>query len=116
MSLKLEFCPDLADTFFDPDEFGSVREFLILEDGFEKRFTTICVWDTETLKTRTVVQQQGVFLGTVLCFIHKNLFKVEPKPEQIIYSPVSPFRIAWRVVDITDAEECFEIYLDKVIA
>src|SRR6267142_640882 len=116
MSLKLQFCPDLTDTFFDIEEFGMTREFAFLEDGFEKIVTTNVVWDTETLKTRPIVQQQGVFLGTVLCFIHKNIFKVEPKPEQIIYSPCRPFRIAWRIVDITDAEECYELYLDKVIA
>jgi hypothetical protein len=116
MSLKLEFCPDLADTFFEVEEFGDVREFAILEDGFEKVFTTSCVWDTETLKTRPVVQQQGLFMGSVLCFMHKNCFRTEPKPEQIIYSPVTPFRIGWRVVDITDAEQCYELYLDKLIA
>ena len=116
MSLKLEFCRDLADTFFNPDELGCVRSFLIVEDGVEKTFSTACVWDTETLKSRVIVQQQGLFLGSVLCFLHKNLFKSEPKPEQIIYSPVTPFRIGWRVVDITDAEECYELYLDKLIA
>jgi hypothetical protein len=116
MSLKLEFCPDLDQTFFNVDEFGSRREFAIVEDGVEKIFWADCVWDTESLKVRPIVQQQGLFLGSVLCFIHKNLFKVEPKPEQIIYSPATPFRIGWRVVDITDAEECYELYLDKFIA
>ena len=116
MSLKLEFCPDLDKVFFNPDEFGSVREFMFIEDGEEKIVTTKVVWDTEALKVRTIVQQQGIFLGTVLCFIHKNIFKVEPKPEQIIYSPCRPFRIGWRIVDITDAEECYELYLDKLIA
>ena len=57
-----------------------------------------------------------MFLGSVLCILHKNLFMVEPKPDQIIYSPVTPFRIAWRVLDITDAEEAYELYLDKFIA
>lgn len=116
MSLKLEFCPDLADTFFNPDEFGEVREFAFIEDGLEKIVSTKVVWDTETLKSRVVVQQQGLFMGTVLCFIHKNIFKVEPKPEQIIYSPCQPFKIGWRIVDITDAEQCYELYLDKLIA
>lgn len=116
MSLKLEFCPDLADTFFNVDEFGERREFQFIEDGVEKRVWTNVVWDTETLKSRLVVQQQGLFLGTVLCFIHKNVFKVEPKPEQIIYSPCYPFKIGWRIVDITDAEQGYELYLDKLIA
>ena len=116
MSLRLEFCPDLAKTFFNESEFAQQREFAIVEDGAEIIFWTTCVWDTESLKIRPIVQQQGLFLGSVLCFIHKNLFQTEPKPEQIIYSPVTPFRISWRVVDVTDAEECFELYLDKLIA
>jgi hypothetical protein len=116
MSLKLEFCPDLSAVFFNTAEFAMTREFLFVEDGVEKIVTTDCVWDTESLKARVIVQQQGVFLGSVLCFIHKNIFKTEPKPEQIIYSPCRPFRIGWRIVDITDAEECYELYLDKLIA
>jgi hypothetical protein len=114
MSFQLELCPDLENTFFQ--EFAKPREFLFVEDGEEIIVTTMAVWDTEALKQRMIVQQQGVFLGSVLCFIHKNVFKVEPKPEQIIYSPCRPFRIGWRVVDITDAEECYELYLDKLIA
>jgi hypothetical protein len=116
MSLKLEFCPDLEHTFLNEDEFARRQEFAIIEDGEEKIFWTVCVWDTESLKTRVIVQQQGVFLGSVLCILHKNLFKIEPKPEQIIYTPVTPFRIGWRIVDITDAEEAYELYLDKLIA
>lgn len=126
MSLKEEFSSDLDNTFFNPDEFGDRhfedgvsmegREFEIIEDKKSVRFITNCVWDTETLKNRVIVQQQGVFLGTVLLFIHKNLFKVEPKPEQIIYTPVTPFKIGWRIIEITDAEECYEIALDKLIA
>src|SRR4029077_2706894 len=116
MSLKLEFSPDLDNTFFNVDEFGMDREFQFTEDGVSRRLWTRVVWDTESLKSRIIVQQQGIFLGTVLCFIHKNIFKVEPKPEQIIYSPCYPFKIGWRIVDITDAEECYELYLDKLIA
>lgn len=116
MSLKTEFEPDLAATFLNVEEFGDEREFQFVEDGVTKRVFANVVWDTETLKTRTIVQQQGVFLGTVLCFIAKSVFKVEPKPEQIIYTPCYPFKVGWRVVDITDAEECYELYLDKLIA
>ena len=116
MSFNLEFCPDLDAVFFNTSEFGSIREFLFMEDREEVIVTTKCVWDTESLKDRVIVQQQGVFLGTVLCFIHKNVFKVEPRPEQIIYSPCRPFRIGWRIVDITDACECYQLYLDKLIA
>ena len=111
----LEFCPDLDNVFFGPP-FGMVREFLFVEDGQEIIVTTKCCWDTEALKSRVIVQQWGVALGTVLCFIHKNIFKTEPKPEQIIYSPCRPCRIGWRVVDVTDACECYEMYLDKLIA
>ena len=111
----LEFCPDLDSVFFGPP-FGMVREFLFVEDGQEVIVTTKCCWDTESLKSRVIVQQQGVFLGSVLCFIHKNIFKTEPKPEQIIYSPCRPRRIGYRVVDIADACECYEMYLDKLIA
>lgn len=116
MSLRDDFAPDLDLTFFEISEFGSNREFEIVEDGTKKVFSTNCVWDTETLKNRVIVQQQGVFLGTVLLFIHKSLFKIEPKPEQILYSPVTPFKIGWRIIEITDAEECYEIALDKLIA
>jgi hypothetical protein len=114
MSLKTEFSPDFTDTFSDIDEFGMTREFLIIEDGAEKIFETNCVWDTEALKK--IVQQQGVYKGSVLCFIDKNLFKVEPKPEQVIYSPCRPFRIGWVVMEVTDAEEVYELYLDKLLA
>jgi hypothetical protein len=116
MSLRLAFDSDFVATFANLDEFGVIRTFLIVEDSIEKIFQAKCVWDVETLKTRMVVQQQGVYLGQVLCFIQKSWFKVEPKPEQVIYSPVTPHRIGWRVLDITDAEEVYELYLDKLIA
>jgi hypothetical protein len=114
MSFQLELCGDLENTFFQ--EFSQVREFLFVEDGVEVIVTTRCSWDEEALKQRMIVQQQGLFLGSVLCFIHKNVFAVEPKPEQIIYSPCRPFRIGWRVLDVVDAMECYELYLDKLIA
>jgi hypothetical protein len=116
VSFNLELCSDLDNVFFNKDEMGEVREFLFVEEGIERIVTTKCCWDTEALKQRVIVQQQGLFLGSVLCFIYKNVFAVEPKPEQIIYSPVRPFRIGYRVVDITDAMECYELYLDKLIA
>jgi hypothetical protein len=116
VSLQQEFKPDLDQTFFNIEEFAHPRQFLIVEDREEVLFTTNCVWDTEALKSRLIVQQQGVFMGTVLLFIHKKLFKVEPKPEQIIYTPVTPHRIGWRIVEVTDAEHCYEIALDKLVA
>jgi hypothetical protein len=127
MSLKEEFSPDLDAVFLNPDEFGARHldttntdveglEFEIVEDGQPVRFITNCVWYTEALMSRLIVQQQGVYMGSVLLFIHKSLFKVEPKAEQIIYTPVAPFKIGWRIVEVTDAEECYEIALDKLIA
>ena len=117
-----QFCPDLFETFFELTEFGDSFKFRIVEDGAEKEFVTAVVWDTETLKTRVIVQQQGVFLGTVLCFISMTCFKIEPKPEQIIYRWVAfpnstqGYWEGWRVVDIVNAECCYELYLDKLIA
>lgn len=116
MSLRDEFIPDLDSVFFETGEFGSIRDFEIVEDRQPKIFTTACVWDTESLQQRLIVTQQGVFLGTVLLFIAKSWFKVEPRPEQIIYTPVTPIRIGWRIVEITDAEECYQMALDKLIA
>lgn len=123
MSLQQEFESDLDNTFFNEEEFGCQRQFKYVEDGVELLVNTSCVWDTEALKNRLIVQQQGIYMGSVLCFIHKSLFKVEPKPEQIIYSRRVDLVLGliglmegWRIVDITDAEHCYELYLDKLIA
>ena len=48
--------------------------FEIMEDKKPIRFDANVVWDTETLKHRMIVQQQGVYLGTVLLFIAKRYF------------------------------------------
>jgi|SRR5215831_2980231 len=119
--LRDEYIPDLADTFFEEDEFAMARDFEIVQGGANYQkvlFTTLCVWDTETLKNRLIVIQQGVFMGSVLCFISKSWFPVEPKPEQVIYSRKvgDPIMEGWRVVEITDAEECYELALDKLVA
>jgi hypothetical protein len=124
MSLVLEFAPDFVDTFAHLDEFGKLREFIISEGGAEKQFITKCVWDEEVLKTRMIVQQQGVYLGSVLLFILQSCFVVEPKPEQILRTrkvdQVTGLGMGifegWRVLDITDAEEVYELYLDKLVA
>lgn len=116
MSLRSEFLSDLENTFLIESEFAQLREFAIIEDGSEIVFTTVCHWDTEILKTRAIVQQQGLYLGSVLCIIKKYLFSAEPRPEQIIYTPVTPFRIGWRIVDVTDSEEAYDLSLDKLIA
>jgi hypothetical protein len=125
MSLKEQFVPDLRDTFHEPEEFGCVREFRFIDGRLERTVVTNCVWDNDTLKTRAIVQQQGVFVGSVLLFIEKSIFSVEPRSEQIIYTreldpetlaPLSAVQEAYRVVDISDAEGEYEIYLDKVMA
>ena len=114
MSFNLELCSDLENVFFNETEMAEVREFLFVENGAERIVTTKCVWDTETLKT--YLSQFGVYRGSVRCFIHKNIFRTEPRPEEIIYSPCRPYRIGWRVVDVTDAMECYELDLDKLVA
>jgi hypothetical protein len=96
MSLKQEFQADLSQTFLDVDEFGEAMTFRITETGAEKEFAAPVIWDTESLKVRTIVQQQGVFLGTVLCFIATDWFAVEPKPEQVIYQLTRDGRLADR--------------------
>ena len=129
MSFKEQLVLDQTDTYYRPDELGCVREFKFLENRLEKTIVTDCEWDTEILKTRLIVQQQGLFMGTVLLIIYKHLFAVPPRPENIIYTrereldpathellPSDAVLEAWRVVDITDALTAYEIYLDKVIA
>jgi hypothetical protein len=119
MSLRSEFLTDAVETFLVDSEFAQVREFQITESEAEKVFTTDCVWDTEILKDRAIVQQQGLYIGSVRCFILSNLFVVEPKPEQIIYTrrllplPEEPILRGWRILDITDAEEMYYLDLDK---
>jgi hypothetical protein len=127
MSLKDQFDPDLDNVFFPSTEFGARYipsgqtdpvaglEFEIEENGAPKVFVAPCVWDEQDLQRRMIVQQQGVYMGTVKLFIAKKWFAVSPKAEQLIYTPVNPFKIAWRIVECTDAEECYEIALDKLI-
>jgi hypothetical protein len=125
VSFKEELVTDQTDTFYDPDEFGCVREFRFLENRFEKTIQTYCCWDDYTLKVQPVVQAQGVFFGSVLLFIHKGHFLVPPRPEQIIHTreldpvtfdPLWPVLEAYRIVDLSDVETGYEIYLDKVTA
>jgi hypothetical protein len=115
MSFHDQLIIDNQETFLVPEELGHEFEFEIIEDGLTKRFTARCCWDEHTLRNRLIVQQQGVYLGSVLWFIEKSHFKVQPKPEQVVYRFI-PHREGWRIVDMTDAEELYEIYLDKLIA
>lgn len=121
MSLRSEFLVDAVETFLEEGEFAQIREFKITEANAGKVFTANCVWDTETLKDRAIVQQQGLYIGEVRCFILSSLFAVEPRPEQILYTrrlfptPEEPLLRGWRVLDITDAEEMYYLDLDKLM-
>lgn len=117
-----EFEDDFWDTFADQAHFGVLMTFEIKTDHLPHRFRTRVVWDTETLKNRLVVQQQGVYMGQVLCFIRKNCFPIEPKPDEIIWEivvrgdPEREIKQGWRVLDIVDAEYVYELSLDKLVA
>jgi hypothetical protein len=83
--LKATFEEDFETIHANPDEMGDTMTFEIVENGSPKVFTTDCVWDTHALKVRMVVAQQGVYMGSVLWFIAKKWFKVEPRAEEIVY-------------------------------
>jgi len=140
MSLKDEFIPDFIDTFANPDEFGEgsfdntgddtvvppllgkrtiYREFMFVN----KIFRAKCVWDRDHMKTRFIVQQQGVFIGDVLLFIEMSYFDIgkdannnpirhDPKPEEILYSPRD---VAWVINEVTEVGDIYEIALTKLL-
>jgi hypothetical protein len=117
--LSKHFEPDFEKTFAELYEFAAEMTFEIKEGRQRaKQFTTMVVWDTETLKNRMIVQQQGVYLGSVLMFIAKKWFDVEPKPDEIIYELTYrgklPVRFGWRILDVVDAEYVYEISLDRL--
>ena len=85
-----------------------------MENGAEKIIVVDCVWDTDTIHTRTLPGQQGVVMATVRWFAAVDWFAVRPRPEQIIYHPVTPYRQGYRIVDIVEAESIYEIFLDKL--
>jgi hypothetical protein len=108
----------MDDTFTNVLEFGSAREFAISDGkgfGGEIVFTANVVWDEEELKKRVIVQQQGIYLGEVLCFIKKSYFPNPPRAEEIIYHPITPFKKGWRIVMVEDTEHVYQLYLDKLI-
>lgn len=120
-ALKDTFESDFENVHANTDEMGDELTFEIIEDGKPKVFTTDVVWDTHVLKVRMVVAQQGIYLGSVLLFIVKKWFKVEPKAEEIIYRILDrpngrKVREGWRVLDVTDAESVYEISLDRLSA
>jgi hypothetical protein len=117
--LSAHFEEDFDRTFAELDEFAAEMTFEIKEGrGKAIQFTTMVVWDTETLKNRMIVQQQGVYLGSVLLFIAKKWFEVEPKPDEIIYELTYrgklPVRFGWRILDVVDAEFIYEVSLDRL--
>jgi hypothetical protein len=118
MSLKDEFGPDYHAVFANPDEFGDLLMFEIKENGVPKILRIECVWDNDTLKQRPIVSQQGVFLGSVLWIVAKEYFKVRPRPEEVIYklSDRSNYKEPWIVLDVSDVEDVYEIYLDHISA
>lgn len=119
--LKATLGRDFERIHANPNEVGDTMTFEIIEDGKPKQFTTDCVWDTHTLKTRMVVAQQGVYMGSVLWFIATKWFKVEPRAEEIVYRILDrpngrKVREGWRVLDVTDAAFVYEISLDRIAA
>ncbi|HXB10664.1 MAG TPA: hypothetical protein VNZ45_01655 [Bacteroidia bacterium] len=123
MALRDEFGEDWEKVFANSgnQEFECDKTFEIIENDVTKRFEATVVWDTETLKNRMVVQQQGVYLGSVLLFIGKKYFRYDPVAEDILTEiipargmPGGVFRKGWRVLDVVDAEEIYEISLDRV--
>jgi hypothetical protein len=116
-----EFLPDFDETFKNPEEFGETREFMFVN----KIFTADVVWDKLDAKQRFIVQQNGLFIYDVLLFIPVWYFKqlggddpdvhllVEPKPEEIIYSPKE---IGWIISDIVEAGQIYEMALTRLMA
>jgi hypothetical protein len=118
MSLREEFEPDFIDTFCEISEFATEKKLEISRAGQPFIFRTSCVWDTDTLRNRMIVQQQGVYLGEVLLFISKLWFEIEPKPDEVIWELTDkykiPIRRGWRILECIDAEYVYEISLDRL--
>jgi len=103
-------------TFTNTSEFGSTREFAISDGrGGEIVFTANVVWDEDEMKKRVIVQQQGLYLGEVFCVIKKSYFPNPPRPDEVIYHPITPFRRGWKIVEVIDAEHAYEMALDRLI-
>jgi hypothetical protein len=118
--LRDQYEEDFIMVFAERAEFACWKEFEITENKQPKVFADSVVWDTEALKKRMIVQQQGVYLGSVLLFILKRWFMVEPKPGDILWEHVQQgdrvIREGWRVMDVTDSEYVYEIGLDELSA
>ena len=121
MDLKDTFSDDFDTVFANPAEFGETKTFEIIVDKVPTILENVpVVWDTETLKNRMIVQQQGVYLGSVLLFINMKWFPVEPKAEQIIYilTPIgaSIRKIGWKILQVADADDVWELSLDRLVS
>lgn len=120
MDLKDTFGPDFDTVFSNLTEFGDSKTFEIIVDNAPLVFTAPVVWDTETLKNRMIVQQQGVYLGSVLLFINMKWFPISPKAEQILYilTPVGATirKIAWKILEVADADDVWELSLDRLVS
>jgi hypothetical protein len=109
MSLREQFAPDLANTFVNPDEFATVREFRISNgQGGWTVFTCPVVWDNDAAKQLPVVKIHGVYLGDVLCYIEHKYLPRRPVAGELIYSPANQ---PWEVLDVTDEESCWKLAL-----
>jgi hypothetical protein len=116
--LRDQYEEDFITVFAERAEFACWKEFEITENKQSKIFADSVVWDTESLKKRMIVQQQGVYLGSVLCFILKKWFLVEPKPGDILWERIDQegkvIKEGWRIMDVTDSEYVYELGLDKL--
>lgn len=116
--LRDQYEDDFITVFAERAEFACWKEFEITENYQPKVFADSVVWDTESLKKRMIVQQQGVYLGSVLCFILKKWFLVEPKPAEILWERIDQggkmVKKGWRIMDVTDAEYVYELGLDEL--
>jgi hypothetical protein len=120
MALKDTFSRDFDVVFANTNEFANDKTFEIIEDGLPKRFTTNVVWDTEELKNRMIVQQMGVYLGSVMMYINMKWFAIPPKAEQIIYVitqvGVNEMKIPWKVLEVSNLDDVYGIALDRLIS
>jgi hypothetical protein len=118
-SLQRQFERDFDNVFCELSEFARAMRFEIMVDKRPHRFDANVVWDTDSLKRRMVVQQQGVYLGSVLLFIAIRYFATSPRADEILYV-VTPrpgktsVNVGWRILDVTEAEDVYEISLDRL--
>jgi len=109
LSLRQQFAPDLARIFINTNEHATEREFRVSDGrGGTKTFVAPVVWDEEAAKQMPTVRLQGIYMGDVQCYIEQKYLPRKPVPQEIIYSPANTM---WEVVDCTDEEGCWLLYL-----